>query len=443
LVKVFFLEVGEQAPEQPSAITRHEPLAGGVEKGWRTIMSATCAPARRTNVERGIYLQPNGNYAVCFMAAGKPRFRTVGCDLEAARVERLVLIAAARRGAIPACPRLRFSTVVERWLARFEAMVAAGERRERTLEAHRYHLEHHLLPAFSRRTVASITVQDVADLLVELRAAGHAPKTVASTLATLHGVLRFALRHDWIVADPVSKLEAYERPRLPRRRQRVLGRDEIARLLACSPDRYRLLIATVLYTGLRISETLGLVWDDVDLEEGAIHVCAQLSRAHRDRPACRVEPKTPAAVREVPLVAQLARLLATNRATSAFPGGGDWVFATGLGTPHSQRNVMARGLTPAADQAGLNDGTWPRLRFHDLRHTFASHLIVDLERDVTLVSRLMGHARVTITLDVYTHLFDEARHRRELRACMAASPFAALLEDEMQHVGGTVTPLVR
>lgn len=406
-------------------------------------MSAACAPARRMRVERGVYLQPNGNYAVCFMAAGKPRFRTVGCDLEAARVERLMLVAAARRGAVPACPRLRFSTVVERWLARFEAMVAAGERRERTLEAHRYHLERHLLPAFPRRTVASITVQDVADLLVELRAAGHAPKTVASTLATLRGVLRFALRHDWIVADPVSKLEADERPRLQRRRQRVLGRDEIGRLLACSPDGYRLLIATVLYTGLRISEALGLVWHDVDLEEGVIHVRAQLSRAHRSRPARRVAPKTSAAVREVPLVAQLARLLATHRATSAFAGGGDWVFATGLGTPLGQRNVMARGLRPAGDRAELNDGTWPPLRFHDLRHTFASHLIVDLERDVTLVSRLMGHARVTITLDVYTHLFDEARHRRELRTCMAASPFAALLEGETQCVGGTVTPLMR
>jgi integrase len=148
-------------------------------------------------------------------------------------------------------------------------------------------------------------------------------------------------------------------------------------------------------------------------------------------------------VREVPLVAQLARLLAAHRATSSFGTGGDWVFATSRGTPLGQRNVMARGLTPAADRAGLNDDTWPPLRFHDLRHTFASYLIVDLERDVTLVSRLMGHARVTITLDVYTHLFDEARHRRELRACMAASPFAALLEHEMRRVGGTVTPLMR
>ncbi len=67
------------------------------------------------------------------------------------------------------------------------------------------------------------------------------------------------------------------------------------------------------------------------------------------------------------------------------------------------------------------------MRFHDLRHTFASHLSLDLGLDVAQVSRILGHASATITLDVYTHLFDDARHRRGIRALMAASPFAQIL----------------
>jgi integrase len=59
------------------------------------------------------------------------------------------------------------------------------------------------------------------------------------------------------------------------------------------------------------------------------------------------------------------------------------------------------------------------LRFHDLRHTFASHLILDVGLDVAQVSRILGHASATITLDVYTHLFDDARHGREIRTRMA------------------------
>ena len=76
----------------------------------------------------------------------------------------------------------------------------------------------------------------------------------------------------------------------------------------------------------------------------------------------------------------------------------------------------------------MDGNGWPPLRFHDLRHTFASHLILDLGLDVAQVSRILGHARVTITLDVYTHLFDDARHADEIRSRMTTSVFAALLD---------------
>ena len=68
------------------------------------------------------------------------------------------------------------------------------------------------------------------------------------------------------------------------------------------------------------------------------------------------------------------------------------------------------------------------MRFHDARHTFASHLIIDLGLDVAQVSTILGHAQITTTLSIYTHLFDLARHADELKAKMAASAFAALLE---------------
>jgi integrase len=244
----------------------------------------------RVRVERGIYLLPNGKYAVCCRRAGRLLYRTVGSDLLLARSERQALVTAAEAGVAPVSPRLRFDTVAGRWLERFEARVAAGERHPRTLEAHRYHLDRHLLPALGRRQIASITVDDVAELLHRLRGKGCSAKTSASALATLESVMRFARRRGWIVADPVERLEHDERPRPERRRQRVLGRAEIERLLAVCSRRDRLMVATVLYTGLRISEMLGRVWDDVDFDAGVIHVRAQLSRAHRGAPARRVPP---------------------------------------------------------------------------------------------------------------------------------------------------------
>lgn len=383
---------------------------------------------RRVRVERGIYLLPNGRYYVCARRAGRLRARTVGPDLPLARSARAALVASVEAGLEPASPRLRLDTVAGWWLERFEAKVATGERHPRTLESHRYHLEHHLLPALAPRRLSALTVDDVAAWLAELRAKGCSAKTTAGALATLHSILRYALRHGWIALDPIERLEPDERPRPARRHQRVLGRGEIERLLAACPPRDQLMVATALYTGLRISELLGLIWDDVDFAAGLVHVRAQLSRAHRGEPARRVAPKTAASVRDVPLVAQLSRLLAAHKLATPFAAGTDWVFTTSCGTPCGHRNVARRCLTRAAKLAGLNDDGWPPLRFHDLRHVFASHLIVDLGLDVAQVSRILGHASPTITLDVYTHLFDDARHAREIRERMADSRFAALLD---------------
>jgi integrase len=185
---------------------------------------------------------------------------------------------------IAAAPRLRFDTVVEWWIGRFARRVASGQRRERTLELHRYHLDRHLLP-----TPAPAAVPRNHD-----RGRGGAPGSGARAGplgedsrrgpgdACKRNGLRRAQRLD--PDNPVTGLERDERPHPPRCEQRVLGREEIARLLdACLPA-YRALIATALYTGMRMSELLGLTWNDVDLAGGAVHVRAQLSRRTRELP---------------------------------------------------------------------------------------------------------------------------------------------------------------
>jgi integrase len=146
-------------------------------------------------------------------------------------------------------------------------------------------------------------------------------------------------------------------------------------------------------------------------------------------------------VREIPLLPQLADRLVAHRQAEPFAAATDWVFATSRGTPFGERNVARRVLKKAADGAGLNGGGLPALRFHDLRHTFTSHLIVDLRLDVAQVSHILGHANITVTLDVYTHLFDDARHGREIRQRMAESQFASLLDFNLDRPYGTVIPL--
>ncbi len=99
----------------------------------------------------------------------------------------------------------------------------------------------------------------------------------------------------------------------------------------------------------------------------------------------RVRPKTPAAIRDIPVLPQLAQLLKRHKLASPYSAPADYVFASSLGTPLGYRNVERLGLRRAAKLAGLEQDGLPALRVHDLRHTFASHLIVDLRLDVAQV----------------------------------------------------------
>jgi integrase len=98
------------------------------------------------------------------------------------------------------------------------------------------------------------------------------------------------------------------------------------------------------------------------------------------------------------------------------------VFSTRTGTPIGHRNAK-RGFAAVAKKAKLDS-----IGFHVLRHGFASYLIVDPRLDPVQVSKQLGHTRPSITLDRYSHLFDQARHAADIRDRMAASAFGHVLE---------------
>lgn len=127
------------------------------------------------------------------------------------------------------------------------------------------------------------------------------------------------------------------------------------------------------------------------------------------RDARRRPLKTAAGRRDVILMKQLASELRRLRIASQFSSDIDLVFCTAHGSTIGHRNLAGRGLERAAQGAGLQGVT-----FHVLRHTFASILIAQ-GHDPVFVSRQLGHANPAITLKVYAHLFDAARHAHDAR----------------------------
>jgi integrase len=170
-------------------------------------------------------------------------------------------------------------------------------------------------------------------------------------------------------------------------------------LLDAVPERYRVAVMCALFSGLRLSELLGLTWGDVDFEHQVLRVHHQMARDGK-----RKQLKTPAARRDVVLMPELASALRRHRIVSWFSREHDLVFCAESGRTIGHRNITARGLTKAAARTDLEGVT-----FHALRHTFASLLIAQ-GNDVVFVSRQLGHANPAITLKVYAHLFDAERH---------------------------------
>jgi integrase len=358
--------------------------------------------ARRVQVERGVYLRPGTApvvYEICWSEGGRLFWRTVRGGLREARAARGDAVARLARGERVARTKLTLGEYAAEWISQQE-----GQRRPKTVRTYRDHLRLHVLPKLGPRKPASLEVEDVADLLADLRRKGLAPWTQRGVLVVLGRVLGTASRRGLIAANPVTQLERNERPKVTRAEFPSLDRESVGKLIASTPERYRVLVAVSVLLGPRQGEALGLRWQDVDTAAGVLSVRHQLSRG-----GGLVEPKTSAARRQVPMPPSLARMLAEHRLASPYSNDTDFVFASSAGTPLAVRNIARRGLDVATRRAGL-----PRLRWHDLRHIAASAMI-EQGASPSYVARVLGHSSPAITLSTYAHVFAKVEHEERFR----------------------------
>jgi len=367
---------------------------------------------RHKTRHRGIiYRLRDGGARTYYVYAGGGYFAAGGTEKEALAKQAELRGKAARGERVVMATKAKFADVAEQWLADKRRL------RRRTRENYRSSLDNVLIPRFGEMKIAAVTDDHIAKLVHDLEEDGAAPSTINNHLLPLQGTFKFAMRRGLIGTNPCSLLTSDDRP-APREKAEVhvWSDDEITALiesaehLAKQPESrydYAPLIRTALFTGLRQGELHGLQWQDVDLVEGVLRVERQWTRAREYGP-----PKTPSSVRRVPLSPEMTKYLAALKLRSKFSGDSDPVFASRTGTPLTHRNVTKRGFAPAAKLAELD------VSIHDTRHAFASRMIARGIQPVAL-AKVMGHKNARITLDVYTHLYDQHRTDDLIRAAMA------------------------
>jgi integrase len=317
--------------------------------------------------------------------------------------------------------------LAEEWLDHLQARVGIRDERrrysQRTVDLYRQRLGAHVLERLGSRRVDELTIDHVRRLVDRLNANGLAPGTVTSCVNILSGLLRYAVRRKLISHNPVRDLDRDERPGSERQSEpRYLSAEELERLFAAMGDTFRPVALLCAYSGLRISEALGLRWRDIDLKGGLLEVNGQLGAAG-ERLAVTKTPSSAATLAALPALGrelaahrtrQAARNLALVRPEAL-------VFTTSRGEPQSRRNAL-RAVHKAGDNAGLNPDGAEKVGLHDLRHSLASAV---LERGGSLaeVAALLRHKNARVSAQVYAGLTDKAREQATTR--LAESGFGA------------------
>ncbi|WP_433242951.1 tyrosine-type recombinase/integrase [Actinomadura nitritigenes] len=268
----------------------------------------------------------------------------------------------------------------------------------------------YLKPGLGKLSLDRIRVAKVQAFFNAQIKAGHSVAKVHVMRMTLSAALTRAMREELITVNPAQLATL---PPAPSRKVRPWTADEARAFLAAARKEplYPAFVLMLAY-GLRRGEVLGLGWDELDMDQQEIRVHWQLQRIEGE--LRRTPVKTDAGRRHLPMLPivwdamiELAdRQMYAKRAAGAGWVETGFVFTTRTGRPIEPRN-LARAFERICENAGLR-----RIRLHDLRHTTAS-LLKRMGVPPSDAKEILGHARISVTLEIYTH-GDNEDHRSGL-----------------------------
>ncbi|MCX4093656.1 tyrosine-type recombinase/integrase [Nocardia sp. alder85J] len=367
--------------------------------------------------------------------SGSQRSKTFGTEREAKAFLAQVEVSRSNGTYVsPHAGRTRFGDHAGEWMAVWNIERTTRARDESIMRTH-------VLPQWKDWQLGKIDNLSVQKWITDL-SARRSRATVAECKRLMSGVMRSAVKNRLIGVDPTVGV------RIPKRRVRdtddqVISRQEVRELLvpAVRPERYRVLVATAAFTGMRWGEAVGLRRDAVDLDNGMVWVVRTITEV-AGHTEFKPYPKSGAGRRSIPLPGWLADELGEYLAAHPV-GERDPIFGNEVGRPLSRTSFRSRVWRPALVRAGLLgeveevsgkfEAVWMDvdgdvhsqvfaryeqavvhvarsehggLRFHDLRHSYGTWLADDGIPPHRL-AKILGHEEVTTTMQLYVRRTDD------------------------------------
>ena len=380
------------------------------------------AKQKRKNGEGTVRLRKDGRWegrvVIGYDDKGKPKTKSVLAHNKGECVEKLEkLKEECGRTAEKLKPDMPFGEWIDFWYQYF----SSPKLRPTTQATYENRIYGHIIPSIGKIPISKLTQNDLQQFYaklkrtgrkvnVELKGTGVSDRMVRSCHALCRSSLEKAVEEGLITRNPSIGCKL---PPKKNGEMKVLMQNEIVRLLNQAYDEgYYEMFLLELTTGMRRGEILGLKWRDLNLETGELNIKRQLTTKGIS------VPKTKSSIRTILLPPDMLDLLREMKKTAKY----DWIFPSPVkeGEPRNPTAITKRF------RIMLERAHCKHVRFHDLRHTFAT-MALENGMDVKTLSAMIGHVSSETTLNIYSHVTDTMRAQ------------AAVKID--REIGGTDAPM--
>jgi integrase len=283
-------------------------------------------------------------------------------------------------------------------------VTVSSSRSQGTHSSYKWTVDKRILPYMGKVKLKDLRADRIQRFYTRLQKEGLSKHAVAVTHKTLQSAMTHAVDLGVVGRNPCAGTTP---PKPETIEMKFYDEHQVNCLLKTAREMGEKLYALyylAIHTGMREAELLGLKWEDIDWKSSTLHVNRQV-RHFKGSSYAFLKPKSKSGVRPIALGSKALNVLLKHKEEQKIArnaAGDDWkdldlVFSSSVGTPYTASNLR-RAFRKVLEASGL-----PKIRFHDLRHTAAS-LMLNHGVPILVVSKRLGHSKVSLTLDIYGHL---------------------------------------